>query len=91
MKIRKLDKRNNGYGDFVYSIRFIRQKEFYKVFDWAWNTWGTTKDLADWILDARNNEFEFQNNHWAWQNDQYHRRIYLRSDAELVLFTLKWA
>ena len=97
IKVKKLDKRNNGYGKFKYVIHSnsLYNKEFFEIRAWMWETWGASKELKDWLVDARfilaNDELlGCQNEHWSWQNDEYARRLYLRTDKELVLFRLRW-
>ena len=97
IKVKKLDKRNNGYGKFKYSVHStsLYSQEFYEIRKWMWDTWGASKELKEWMLDSRlvpskAESISCQNEHWSWQNDDYARRLYLRSDKELVLFRLRW-
>ena len=94
IKVKKLDKRNTGYGKFKYAVTStsLYAKEFYEIRAWMWDTWGASKELKDWMLDFRIAlaDVGCQNEHWCWQNDDYHRRLYLRTDKELVLFRLRW-
>ena len=94
IKVKKLDKRNTGYGKFKYAVNStsLYAKEFYEIRAWMWDTWGASKELKDWMLDFRISvdAVGCQNEHWCWQNDEYNRRLYLRTDKELVLFRLRW-
>jgi len=95
MKIKKLDKRNNGYGQFKYYAKPTSQG-MHEVRAWCWDTWGSSKELGEWLGDnvslAVNlfHQTHCFNKHWCWQNDQYYCRIYLRTDEELAFFQLKW-
>lgn len=97
IKIIKLDKRNTGYGKFKYAIQSVSiyAKEFFDIRAWMWDTWGASKELREWMSDSRINFakedlLSCQNEYWCWQNDNYHRRLYLRTDKELMLFKLRW-
>lgn len=97
IKVKKLDKRNNGFSKFKYSVTSISlySQEFYEIRKWMWDTWGASKELKEWMIDSRvvlasAEAISCQNEHWCWQNDEYARRLYLRTDKELVLFRLRW-
>lgn len=102
MEIKKLDKRNVGYGNFKYYVKFsilLNAKSnlnFHEVRAWCWDTWGASKELSEWLEDnyqRKSNPIKpqiCQNDHWAWQNDNYYCRIYLRTDQEMVFFRLRW-
>ena len=94
IKVKKLDKRNTGYGKFKYAVHStsLYAKEFYEIRAWMWDTWGASKELKDWMLDFRItvDQVGCQNEHWCWQSDEYNRRLFLRTDKELVLFRLRW-
>ena len=97
IKVKKLDKRNNGYGKFKYAVHStsLYSQEYYEIRKWMWDTWGASKELKEWMIDSRvvltsAETISCQNEHWCWQNDDYARRLYLRTDKELVLFRLRW-
>jgi hypothetical protein len=94
IKVKKLDKRNTGYGKFKYAVNStsLYAKEFYEIRAWMWDTWGASKELKDWMLDYRIvlADVGCQNEHWCWQSDEYNRRLFLRTDKELILFRLRW-
>ena len=94
IKVKKLDKRNTGYGKFKYAVTStsLYAKEFYEIRAWMWDTWCASKELKDWMLDYRIAlaDVGCQNEHWCWQSDEYNRRLFLRTDKELVLFRLRW-
>ena len=69
------------------------QQQFFKWREWCWKTWGSSKELDDWLEDLRNPRDQIigHNEHWCWQHNQYNTRIYLRSDKELSIFLLQWS
>jgi len=99
MKFKKhqLDRRHNGYHHWKYFIAIRYEKDMYQlrqdfftVRDWCWTTWGTSKEINEWMMDNKQLDAVSQNPHWCWQNDRYHMRIYLRTDKELSQFALVW-
>lgn len=95
----KIDKRNTGYGEWAYYINrhdfnpklnsLDSMNQYLRWREWCWTTWGPSKELDLWMED-RHRTTESQNPHWCWSNNQYHSRIYLRTDKELSQFLLKW-
>ncbi len=92
MKLKKLDRRMNGYGDFKYAIDFNYKTNniaFDDARQWCWETFGASTELDIWELrkDTRNPK-------WAWDRGQYSKTyrcmIYLATDEEASFFTLKW-
>lgn len=98
MKILKLDKRNKGCGHFKYYLvpRHLKRPDFHEVREWAWQTWGASKELEEWLYDySRMNGYKphevfCHNERWCWDNVNYNRRLYLKSDEELMMFKLRW-
>lgn len=98
MIIKKLDRRNTGHKNFKYYVKFSFEvrNNFHEVREWCWDTWGASKELSEWLYDDRLSKSHVtvpiycQNDHWAWQNDNYYCRIYLREDPEMVFFKLRW-
>lgn len=97
-KVNKLDRRHNGHGFWKYHItmkysttRREAKNNFFQMRDWAWATWGSSKELLEWIEDRDYVNALCQNEHWSWQSDYYHVRLYLRTDKELSLFLLRWS
>lgn len=100
--ISKLDGRNLGFGYFEYSAVvpilfpvYNNKQVFYKWRNWCWENWGASKEVHHWLEDIRETSglrmpAESHNNHWAWQNDDYNCRIFLKTDSEAGLFLLKW-
>ena len=102
-KFTKIDKRHKGYSYFEfytdwfyepwYSNHALSLQRFYMIRDWCWQTWGSSKEINNWITDV-NYEFQYdlhsQNEHWSWGHEDLKPRIYLRTEKELSLYLLKW-
>ena len=96
-KFFKLDGRHTGFRHFAYYIPLkytidINDQIFYLYRNWCWETWGPSKELVYWLEDIRHPMIlpVSHNAHWAWQNDEYATRLYLRTEKELSIFLLKW-
>lgn len=93
-KIIKSDGRRLGYPHFKYQIIIINPLAnyplFYKIKEWCWENWGSSKLMHDWITDYTDKDAVCQNSSWAWTIDRYTRKIYLRTDEELSYFKLVW-
>lgn len=80
---------------FQAGTRYESMQIFFQWRRWCWETWGPSKELSEWLDDATTPRTviapEDHNPHWCWLNDQFATRIYLRTDAELTLFLLRWA
>lgn len=104
--IHKIDKRHNGYGQWVYYAKrpmvyssstsnYDAGQLFHKWFIWCWETWGPSKTLALWYedLDLKNDVYSnavAHNEHWCWEMDDRHQRIFFRTDLDFSLFLLRW-
>jgi len=101
-----MDARFKGYPIWKYyiarplrgsnTVGTVTRYESYQLFhawrDWAWNTWGSSKEMGDWLEDIIHPHLAVSHNEsWCWLNDGNDSRIYLRTDAELTLFLLRWA
>ena len=103
INIKKTDKRNTGHPHFKFFITLTEyspyrnrtcQNLFFEIREWAWTTWGASKELHDWVDDMywTNPPIipKCQNEHWCWLNDNKYYRIFLKDEAELMLFKLRW-
>ena len=85
-KVTKLDKRHNGYTWYKYYITptsrdYIEcRMDLIEVRTWCWHTYGPSAELGWNVKDSK----------WAWDTEYKYKRIYLKSDEELTLFTLKF-
>ncbi len=91
MRIKKLDKRMKGYGDFKYGIDFSWNWEgvrFDHARQWCWETLGASVEYDIWTeLQIAGEE---KNERWCWDRNQYRTMIYLKSDAERNWFVMRW-
>lgn len=86
MKLKKLDARMNGYGDFKYVAKFRKRADksnFIDIRNWCWETWGPSCELEFWN--------ESTNPAWAWAVTEFEMKIYVDSDKEASWFALKWS
>jgi hypothetical protein len=88
MKIFKLDKRYEGYDNFIYCAEFVKPEvdQFCEVRAWCWQTWGASKEYALWGTGTAHN-----NEHWSWTQDEYRLRIYIKTDKDHQWFVLRWS
>lgn len=93
MRIKKLDKRMNGYGDFKYGVDFTwnwQGPRFDLVRKWCWDSFGASVERDIWD-DL--NPLE-RNAKWCWDRGTYNKVnrcvIYLKSDQECNWFKLRW-
>ena len=86
MKLKKIDRRMNGYGMFKYCVNFnyVTLQNFCDIRKWCSEQWGPSDDL-EFIEKIKN-----PNMAWCWVNDQYTMRIYIATDKEAQWFILKW-
>jgi hypothetical protein len=85
-KVTKLDKRHNGYTWYKYYINpesrdfWQSRAEVTEIRNWFWATYGPASELG----------WNAKGDIWAWDTEHGNKRIYLKSDEELTLFTLKF-
>lgn len=91
MRIRKIDVRNKLHGAFKYQIT-LDVGDFLEIRDWCQATWGNAVEYHWW------GEWGVKRNciHWSFDTQRSAQGksrsvLYLRDDAELTLFQLKWA
>jgi hypothetical protein len=94
MKIKKVDKRFKGWPRFKYCVDLPRagNANFFAIREWAWDTFGASKEIDAFFIDFKYNEHEnnSHNDKWTWHYDEWTRRVYFKSDKEANWFTLKW-
>ena len=86
MKLKKLDARMNGYGNFKYVVKFRKRFDsdrFIAIRNWCWEQWGPSCELELWS--------EAINPVWAWAVTEFDVKIYIDSDKEASWYTLKWS
>lgn len=87
MKLRKLTKQFSGGTHFRHIVEFTLKdcQQFVDIRQWCWEQWGPSCELEYWFRTGQSNP------RWCWMSDNHGRiRIYMASDAETTLFTLKW-
>lgn len=88
-KVKRLTRQYNGFTHFKYLIQptapnvVITRQQLVEWREWCWTMWGPSRELL-WAITGAPDAV------WSWDTEHGHRRIYLKSDAELVLFQLKW-
>ena len=88
-KVKRLTRQYNGYGSFKYLIQptafnvITTRQQLAEWREWCWTMWGPSRELL-WAVTG------IPGVQWSWDTEHGNRRIYLKDDAELVLFQLKW-
>jgi len=88
-RVKQLTRQYNGYSHFKYLIQptvfdqIVTRQQLVEWREWCWAMWGPGQELL-WSVTGTPDAV------WAWDTEHGHKRIYLKSDAELVLFQLKW-
>ena len=96
-KLEKLDGRHKGSSLFTHravvqgSKKLEKYKDFLKLRQWCWETWGPSCEREIYIPLALNN-IDDRPYGWAWHyGDNYTEcYIYLSGSKQLELFSLKW-
>ena len=89
----KLDRRYNGHHKFKYCVSTVvkdyhqSQRDFSEWRDWCWGTYGPSME-RDWACGI--SHVDKTNPTWAWDTERGNKRLYLKGDAELTLFELKF-
>lgn len=88
-RVKQLTRQYNGFNHYKWLIECgvpdetQNRHELADWRDWCWQTWGPSRELL-WAITRPPVPV------WAWDTEFRHRRIYLKSDAELALFQLKF-
>ena len=98
MKLRldKLDGRHKGSSLFTHRVfvqgpKLEKCKDFLKLRQWCWETWGPSCEREIYLSLALNN-IDDRPRGWAWHYEDNYTEcyIYLTSSQQLEFFTLKW-
>lgn len=101
-KVKKTAAQWKAFPHFTWCVEFPSEynvaacHDFYSVFSWCWESFGEGIDLRTWIVLNKNTMGmqvdKLRSHHWCFQTaDNMHKnRIYLKSDKELNVFSLKW-
>jgi hypothetical protein len=98
-RITRLDRRYNGNHIFKWMISTVytttgagayaqAQSTFQTWREWCWSTWGPGME-RDWVSSLMHAS-STPGAVWAWDTEHGNKRLYLKSDAELALFELKF-
>jgi hypothetical protein len=88
-KVKRLTRQYNGHAHFAYVIQpntfdqIASRQQLAEWREWCWATWGPGRELL-WSITGTPDAV------WSWDTEHNNRRIYLKTDAELVLFELKF-
>ena len=88
-KVKRLTRQYNGHTHFKYVVQpavfdlLATRQQLVEWREWCWNIWGPSRELL-WSITGTPDAV------WAWDTEHNNSRIYLKSDAELVLFELKF-
>ncbi len=102
LTIKKTDKRHTGNAEWKYvaiiervpTVNFgqastvQRQQHINEIREWCWATMGPSCELEFWMCIP---EGGFgKNKRWCWHTNFNNYKIYLRTDADVNWFKLKW-
>lgn len=96
LKLKKLDRRHTGYTHFKYLVEFVgTQRSLYlsKYRSYCWTQFGPGVDVTTfrkWVNSLSKEEIKDYavNEHWAWHDQEYVCRIYIKGDEELLIMKL---
>jgi hypothetical protein len=101
MKLTETDRRHTGSLEWKYFVSMpynmgktsAESKTLFLEWRvWCWNTWGPSKELNAYGHNDLYDDICCSNSHWCWlSDDNGRRRIYLRSDHDAELFSLRWS
>jgi len=88
MKVKKIDRRMKGFGNFVRIVDFyeFQFQHFLDLRNWCWEQWGPSCEFKYW---KKQNEAE-RNPAWCWDVDEWKNRIYFANESEVQWFYLRW-
>lgn len=87
--VKRITRQYNGHGHYQWLVQcgvcdeIQNQQDLSAWREWCWQTWGASRELK-WAITRPPVPV------WAWDTEFRHKRLYLRSDAELTLFQLKF-
>jgi hypothetical protein len=95
-KLKKLDKRHTGYEYFKYCIEFSGQQRsllLSRTRSYCWSQFGAGVDVFTfrrWVKDLTAEEIKDYaiNEQWAWHDQDYVSRVYIKGDEELLIMKL---
>lgn len=102
LTIKKTDKRHTGNHEWKYVVIVerrpstgfgtpaIQQKneDLNEIREWCWSTMGASCELEFWLNIADGSSSK--NKRWCWHTNFNNHKIYLRTEADVNWFKLKW-
>ncbi len=102
LTIKKTDKRHTGHSEWRHVViverrpsvafgnasRIQRQQDLNEIRNWCWTTMGPSCELEFWLMLP--DDSPAKNNRWVWHTNFENFKIYLRTDADVNWFKLKW-
>ena len=94
LKLTKLDARHTGWRYFSHLVDYTpwHKVQFHQHRKWCIDTLGLSKELPDWLEDAKTKTVNLQSPilSWAWHFDlsMSQRRLYFCDEKTAMLFTL---
>ncbi len=102
LTIKKTDKRHTGHNEWKYvaiverrpttgfgnASIIQRQQDLNEIRNCCWTTMGPSCELEFWLMLPYNSPAK--NNRWVWHTNFDNYKIYLRTDADVNWFKLKW-
>ena len=96
----RTDRRYNGHSSFKWIVmpkfdptnttnwHTQSRVQFQDWRNWCWTTWGPgmERDWATTIIRSG----QIADAQWAWDTEHKNKRLYLKGDAEMTLFELKF-
>jgi hypothetical protein len=92
-----LDKRFKGYGEFYCVISLSTStpfkenyRKYYEMTKWCCDTWNIGSEIKMYFFLPQHYKDDIR---WAYEigEKSIYNKIYLKSDAELVAFSLRWS
>jgi len=96
-KIKKMDARYNGSGYFTHVIdyggKYGTSLTFQQHRVWFWESFGPSCEIEAFMRLGKNNHSQPDciSGQWAWNTEFGNRKLYVRDDAMLAFFTLKFS
>lgn len=102
-KVKKVSAQWKAFPHFKYCVEFPREYnpatcyDYYSVFTWCMDALGEGIDLRTWLVLNKHIQFKedmtkIRSHAWSFQtaDNMHNNRIYLKSEKELNVFTLRW-
>lgn len=90
-KVRTIDVRSKAHGLYEYQIQFWSTKHYIEIRNWCWDTWGASCEYELLRKSYGVSEQAF-NDSWCFQTEPEVPKycIYIKDEAALMMFKLRW-